>query len=330
MFYFKTLGVMMLLCVQLVAFEVKVRVVDEAGAPVAGAAVEVLFVNYNGSDVSTGMSAGDGMYAANGRGNNSVALRVKKDGHYSAQLENLSKDKDHDVRVVLPRILNPISLYAWRFNGSNAITFPIQGEWVGFDFEVADWIAPYGKGKAADILLRFKNTFKGLTESRLSLDERIKFQKGFYERRNEEWTMEKFRITNGKWEGVMELSFPDEGAGVFEEKRFQSYSQMKLPHLAPELGYVPARSYVVAGNISPRREDIGLFLRTRVKRDGQGRVVSANYAKIIGDFRVSTPGSGGFSFHYYFNPVPNDRNLEFDPGKNLFPKDKPGTNVYDP
>jgi hypothetical protein len=36
------------------------------------------------------------------------------------------------------------------------------------------------------------------------------------------------------------------------------------------------------------------------------------------------------SFSYYFNPVPNDRNLEFDPKKNLFPKDKPGANVYDP
>ncbi len=23
-------------------------------------------------------------------------------------------------------------------------------------------------------------------------------------------------------------------------------------------------------------------------------------------------------FTYYFNPVPNDRNLEFDPGQNLF------------
>jgi hypothetical protein len=105
---------------------------------------------------------------------------------------------------------------------------------------------------------------------------------------------------------------------------------MKLPHLAPEAGYEPTRSSVVNGNFSPGREDIGLFLRTRVRRDGEGKIVSANYAKVIGDFRVSTPGPGGFSLTYYFNPTPNDRNLEFDPDKNLFPKDKPGTNVYNP
>jgi hypothetical protein len=33
---------------------------------------------------------------------------------------------------------------------------------------------------------------------------------------------------------------------------------------------------------------------------------------------------------YYFNPAPNDRNLEFDRDKNLFPEDKPGAKVYDP
>jgi hypothetical protein len=320
----------LLFSVQLLGYEVKMHVVDDTGAPVARVMTKIVFIDHRSERVDVGFSSPDGWFSARGQGTNSVMLKASKEGHYSARLEGLSQEKNHDIEVILPRILNPISLYAWHFNGSNAIAFPIQGEWVGFDFEVADWIAPYGKGKTADILLRFKNAFKGLTESRTSLDERIKFQKGFYERRKEEWTMEKFRITNGKWDGFMELSFPDAGAGVFEEKQFRPYSQMKLPHLAPEEGYMPTRSYVVAGNISPRREDIGLFLRTRVKRDGQGRIVSANYAKIIGDFRVSTPGSGGFSLHYYFNPVPNDRNLEFDPDKNLFPKDKPGSNVHDP
>jgi hypothetical protein len=56
---------------------------------------------------------------------------------------------------------------------------------------------------------------------------------------------------------------------------------------------------------------------------------NANYAKFIGrmNARAST---GQIEFFYYFNPTPNDRNLEFDPKGNLFPKDKPGANVYDP
>jgi hypothetical protein len=76
-------------------------------------------------------------------------------------------------------------------------------------------------------------------------------------------------------------------------------------------------------------EDVGYFLRTRVRLDRDGNIASANYAKIMGDFLVATKG-GQVAFTYDFNPLPNDRNLEFDPKKNLFPKDKPGANVYDP
>ena len=72
---------------------------------------------------------------------------------------------------------------------------------------------------------------------------------------------------------------------------------------------------------------MGFFLRTRVRLDKDGRVISANYAKVIGDFCLDAARSS-FSFSYYFNPYPDDRNLEFDPKNNLFPKDKPGTNVY--
>jgi hypothetical protein len=322
--------IVLLLFGQLLGYEVKMRVVDDTGAPVAGTAVEVLFVNYNGSNVKRGMSGRGGEYAASGSGNNSVMLRADKVGYYPVQVEGLSKDQDHDVEVVLPRIINPIPLYAQHSGSATAIVFPVQNQWVGFDLEVADWVAPHGKGKTADFLLRFKNKFKGWSPSQASFEERIEGHKDFYKRIKKEWTMEAFKIAAGDWEGAMELSFPGEGEGVFEEKRFLAYCPMKLPHLAPEEGYVPTRTYVVSRNFSPGREDNGLFLRTRVRRDKQGKIVSANYAKVIGDFRVSTPGPGGFSLTYYFNPASNDRNLEFDPDKNLFPKDKPGTNVYNP
>lgn len=70
------------------------------------------------------------------------------------------------------------------------------------------------------------------------------------------------------------------------------------------------------------------YLRTRVKLDDKGNVVSANSAKIMGDFRIMATGL--LSFTYYFNPTPNDRNLEFAPKKNLFPANFPGANVNDP
>ena len=322
--------ILMLLCGQLFGHEVKMRVVDDTGAPVAGAMTKIIFIDHRSERVAVGVSGPDGRFSARGLGTNSVMLKASKDGHYPARVEGLSKDEDHDVEVVLPRIINPIALYARRDTGSSADAFPVQNEWVGFDLEVADWVAPHGKGKTADFLLRFRNEFKGWSPSQASFEERIEGHKDFYKRIKKEWTMEAFKIAAGDWEGVMELSFPGEGEGVFEEKRFLAYSPMKLPHLAPEAGYVPFRRFEVSDHDGiPRRDDVGFFLRTRVKRDSQGKVISANYAKVIGDFSVHV-ATGRRELLYYFNPTPNDRNLEFDSDKNLFPKEKPGTNVYDP
>ena len=316
---------------QLLGNEVKMRVVDDAGSAVEGAAVEVLFVNHNGSDVKKGTSGKDGEYAASGRGNNSVMIRAAKVGYYPVQLERLSKDTDHDIAVVLPRVINPIQLYVLRVDDDQGIVFPIQKEWIGFDLEVADWVAPHGKGKTADFLLRFRNEFKGMEESySRTMDERIASHKRLLGFTKEEWTIDKFKIHEGKWDGLVEMSFPGEGDGIIEAKSFIGYSPMKLPHLAPEDGYFSAWKRIVNnydGIILPK--DTGFFLRTRVKRDQQGKIITANYTKFIGRMNAMA-STGQIEFLYYFNPVPNDRNLEFDPKRNLFPEDKPGARVYNP
>jgi hypothetical protein len=316
--------------------EVKVRVVDEAGAPVAGATTKTVFVSYNAEKVHAGLSDSEGRYSAQGQGNHSVMLIVSKPGYYPVNLRDLSKDADHDVEVVLPRIIKPISLFAMRINIAHRrpgeeMTFPVHNQWVGFDLEVADWVAPHGKGKTADFLLRFRNEFKGLEESySRTMDERIASHKRLLGFTKEEWSMDKFKIHEGKWDGWVEMSFPGEGEGILEAKRFISYSPMKLSHLAPEDGYLSAWKRMVNnydGIILP--EDTGFFLRTRVKKDQHGRIISANYAKFIGRMNVMA-NTGRVEFFYYFNPTPNDRNLEFDPKKNLFPEDKPGARVYNP
>lgn len=326
-----------LVCCELVGrHEVKMRVVDETGVPVVGAAVEVLFVNHNGSDVKKGTTGRGGEYAASGSGNNSIMLRAEKAGHYPAQIDGLSRDRDHDVKVVLPRIINPIPLFAMRINTAHRrpgeeMTFPVHNQWVGFDLEVADWVAPHGKGKTVDFLLRFRNEFKGWKDWLASdIDSLMAETKELAKRRNEDWTIEKFKMRSGKWDGLVEMSFPGEGEGIIEAKSFIGYSPMKLPHLAPEDGYLSTWKRMVNnydGIILP--EDTGFFLRTRVKKDQHGRIISANYAKFIGRMNVMA-NTGRVEFFYYFNPTPNDRNLEFDHKKNLFPEDKPGARVYNP
>ena len=63
------------------------------------------------------------------------------------------------------------------------------------------------------------------------------------------------------------------------------------------------------------------YFRVRTKLDENGNVVSARYGKIYGDF---------MQFSYYFNPTPNDRNVEFDPKQNLMTNLKPDEGVNEP
>lgn len=311
----------------LFGYDVKVRAVDDQGTVVSGANAKIAFVMFrNETDIEhVGVTDKEGFFIATGRGEHSVFVEASKDGHYLARLRRLPKDKDLDLVIVIPRIQNPVSLFA----NETHPRIPVQNEWLGYDFEAADWVAPHGKGKVTDIRFRFRNQFKGYDESVKNLEEEIASSKRGYAARKEMWTEEKFNRDAGKWDAELEISFPGDKEGLFEETRFLAYSQLKLPHTAPTEGYVPTWRYTSKTYLPPTaRENVGFFLRTRVKLDEKGNIVSANYAKLMGD--IYCAATGVLRFTYYFNPVANDRNLEFDPKKNLFPAGFPGANVNDP
>ena len=312
--------------VSLPAFEARMRVVDDIGNPIEGANVVIEFVGalQAQSESHRGKSNRDGYFSVRGESKLEVYMEAKKTGHYDARVDGLSPRRDLDELIVLPRILNPIPLFAWdiRVGRSAAVLhFPRQDEWLGFDLQAGDWVRPQGKGIATDIRFRFRNGFKEWRFSETAMANNRRVNRGASE--------DEIRSTFGKWDAELDISFPGEKEGLFEETRFLAYSQLKLPHAAPAEGYGPTWHYT-ANNYSPRtaREKVGFFLRTRVKLDKEGKIISANYAKVVGDFYLVPQGS--LLFAYYFNPVPNDRNLEFDPKKNLFPANFPGANVNEP
>lgn len=283
----------------LFGYDAKMRVVDDTGALVQGAAVAIVFVapRQEHSITHRGMTGKEGAFSAQGKSLLEVYMGAKKAGYYDARVYGLSPKKDHDQLIVLPRILNPVPLYANRANPG----IPVQNEWLGYDFEVADWMPPHGKGKVADIRFKFRNEFKGYQDNVKNFAEHIAFSKRAYAARKEEWTEEKFKLTTGKWDAELEVAFSGEKEGLFEETRFLAYSQLKLPHTAPVEGYVPTWRYI-SNSYSPRtaRENVGFFLRTRVKLDEKGKIVSANYAKLMGDIYCAP--TGVLMFTYYFNP----------------------------
>jgi hypothetical protein len=301
---------------------VQVKVIDDLGAPVAGADVLVMFQDFVSPPISETVlkSDAEGMVRAQGETPVGVTLRAWKPGHYETETEfSISPKKPIERTYVLPRVLNPIPLFAARIE---YLKLPVQNEWLGYDFEARDWVAPHGKGQRSDIRFRYKKDFSGWT---LPEDKMASARQT-----NRDKSEEEIRFFYGKWDGVLEVSFANPKEGMIEEgKRFLPYSLLKLPHLASEAGYEPTRRYEAnTYKGMPPERATGFFLRTRVQLDADGDIVSANYAKIYGDLRFDARGT--VRIWYYFNPTPNDRNLEFDVKRNLLPERKASDRVMKP
>jgi hypothetical protein len=258
---------------------------------------------------------------------------VSKAGFYDVDLRIQPVVDRLERTFVLRAKRNPIPLYAREMGRWTKAEqyLPAENEWLGYDFEAGDWVAPHGKGRTTDIRFRYRHEFLRFRfNTPQELTDEIRISKEIAIQNKVEWTEERFRLMYGHWTGELEIAFPGEKEGVIEvTDQFLPYSKMKMPHEAPADGYGPAPKYALT-NFSPTRlrDNVGFFLRTRVKLDDQGKIVSANYAKVIGDFQFGATGT--LAFIYYFNPTPNDRNLELDPNRNLFPGAPPGADIRNP
>ena len=321
------------------------RVLEESGEPIEGAEVWVWYSNPRpdgkGGVVDgvreSGFTNHKGIVVTRENGRAGISTRVKKEGYYPHGHYPAEKDyfgstgmpKVLEKEVTLRRIINPTALYARR---TATIQIPVQREWIGYDFEQGDLLEPYGRGNKADILFRYENKFIGFRESSSrTMEERLASYQRKCDRKGILFTEDGFRKAIGNWEGVLEITFPEEKEGIVRViDDYMPHSVLHMPHLAPVDGYKPIYTLETTNYLHPEkqrftsvRKDTGFFLRTRVILDEEGEIKSANYTKMHREFSFDPRGT--LSFSYYFNPVPNDRNLEFDPKQNLFPEGTPGT-----
>lgn len=315
-----------------VARDLTLKVGDDIGRALVGAQATITFLDIRGKEhPHTGLTDANGEFGASTEMTIQAFLQASMPGHYAA----LVRSSDYyripigkaTVPVVLPRVLQPTPLHALRLD---YLELPVQDQWLGYDLQVADFVPPHGKGKAADIRFKYRGEFMGYLVEGPKLESARELSRVSAQRGGRTFTEEDFKRSAGKWRGALEVSFPSEKEGVITEtERYWFYGQLRLPHLAPEDGYAPALRYEATTN-EPRPEPrrVGYFLRTRVQLDADGEIISANYAKIYDDIRFDARGS--MSLWYYFNPMPNDRNLEFDPARNLFPQSMNGANVANP
>jgi len=262
------------------------KVIDENGVAFFGASASIGFYTNSVSTGVNGVTDTDGLFTVThaARSENAiVSFEAKKEGYYSI-LQDIDLGPPYNLEkwspsktLVLKRIGKPIAMYAKWVNENP----PTAGQSIGYDFMMGDWVCTGHKGITADII----------------------FQKWAY------------RKSGSDYEYKVKVTFPKAGDGIqiYTIPDSEKGSGLRSPHEAPLDGYLSELNKERSAHPGqPNKNDddpnrIYLF-RVRTALDQNGNVVSARYGKIYGDF---------MQFTYYYNPTPNDRNIEFDPKQNL-------------
>ncbi len=286
---------------------VTVTVVEEQGAPVAGADVTVVYQQAGGTEAARAITDTQGRVRVTGRTFYDVTIAVRKPGYYESWLKRLEpyevKDgqrvfADQVLTIGLRPIKHPIPMYA-RFRHETRI--PVVDTPVGFDLMEGDWVAPRGKGRTADMLFRIA---------------------GFWKSPND-------------YNSTLTLTFPNAGDGLVPFEGHPT-SDFISPYEAPEAGYHSQKAWresrtprpgpgpapgvpavTIVNEASPRANYV---FRVRTVRNPDGTIRSALYGKLYGDPEFLGPDDAGKNhvvLTYYLNPTPNDRNLEYDRERNL-------------
>ncbi len=293
--------------------QITFRVITDEGKPVQN--VEVAMATFHhwqpgegfGKDVSetfTGVTDEKGLVTITGqslRGDFAFGPRAKtgfyRGGGGEYQFKETKGGKwqpwDPTVDVVMKPIINPIAMYARKMGDvTSPLELPQKGQPIGFDLMAGDWVAPHGKGSVADLVF--------------TLEETIPYVR----------VEDPFDIT-------LTISFSNKGDGIQSILApINKGSELRLPRAAPKDGYEQTLVKEIGRSTAKKpinsgiREDQNYFFRVRTVLDEKGRIKSALYGKIDGDIQFW--GNRKVRFNYCLNPNPNDRNMEFDPKKNLF------------
>ena len=291
------------------AAKVTLKVAEQNGLAVSNANATVYFdmVNKNGN-ASRGSTDGEGLFSAEGLCADYAAITVTKQGYYDTRFRYdgiRSRDPERlkdgrwlpwnpTIPVVLREVRDPIPMYV---KSVDAI-LP-KGVFVGFDCLRGEFLPPAGNGETADFYI--------LVEQDGVLSKDRKFSRRMALR-----------------------SASEDGGFVFQASHL--HSAFKSEYLAPLDGYRGTvdfyEEYPPDSALKPKVDpfDSGkhMVFRSRVKKDAKGNIVEAYHGKVYErmeygrNARLQTDGESMVKFLYYFNPTPNDRNLEFDGKNNLF------------
>jgi hypothetical protein len=245
---------------------------------------------------------------------------IKKDKFYTSIYQdhqweiidnNLSSQRTQ-INALLKPIKNPIPMVARNETGLEIKEFDKEYQ---FDFEVGELLPPHGKGIHPDIRVIMKGT---RVDNGPNEFEDIDYQASI-------------RFSN-PLDGFIEFAVQPKDSAVG--------SSFISDYLAPDAGYLPtlerkavwgkARSLPGYWEYLNSTERKAYYFRVRTQTDATGKIISAHYGKILGPLKLLPVLKNHAAFkkaikanlsisELYFNPTPNDRNVEFDTKRNLVP-----------
>lgn len=266
------------------------QVLDDEQNPVPGARVQAgFYYDPEKQGIIIAETGTNGLCTVEGMTHMDMWYSIEKDGYYETTGRYLFGQVEPPVvnnrwqpwDPTFREILKKIRSPIALYVKSVNLGVPEFNKSLGFDLKEGDWLAPYGKGVVSDLI------FYAELNQRSSLDFAYK----------------------------LTLTFPNEKDGIQPfTAPYSSGSRLSSSHLAPDNAYLQKwEQFRVRQPGSGETNNITLerkfYFRVRTVLDNDGNIVSALYGKIYGDF---------LKFTYYLNPAPNDRNVEFDPDKNLF------------
>lgn len=292
-----------------------VKVVDEDGRPVPNVPVSAGFVAEEKRDIS-GATDSNGIFAAecekvmSGEAGFSIDrnLAAYYPTYAGLRLTKIINGRwepwNPVITAVVRRIVTPIPMYVKRVETKIQTT----NQCFGYDLAAGDWATPEGRGSRSDLVFR----------------------------------------VNGYWnnhrdnDSVLTLSFSRAADGVREDPFKATGSSFTMSRMATNEGYRSSIQWRKArairegiGNdvkVDELKEAPGYLFRIRSETNEVGVLTNACYGKIHPGIEFGGAGKDGcyLKFTYYLNPAPNDRNLEFDPKRNLFKDLKSTEQVREP
>jgi hypothetical protein len=280
------------------------HVVDEDYLPIAGARLRIGFQEQlaRKQKMLTGETDAAGGFIGEGYVGQRLSSDVSKQGFYDSAPDWIifrdQKDGkwlpwDMQTQIIMRRLASPVALFAKQVR----VEVPVLDRPCGYDLEKGDWVVPFGKGTNPDLVFTvhrdYKDRFNFAVEGRLGFSHPL--------------------------DGLLPMSAPSFArASAFLWERLAPTDGYTAPHIMwfrnhdPRDGLAPEISF----DLTDRYR--GYFFRIRtVEQNGQ--IIAANYGKITGDIVIDPRESNTcfISFTYYFNPKSLERNLEWDPKRNL-------------